>query len=336
MRALTGEKTILQLDGKTLILESDTEKTYNRDVLINGLYVNVITLKTQAAELVAAKVTFTRQDLKFARIIEAQIDQLTNRVSDAEAKVSQIESQSQRLSGQLEELAAVSNAARGGSKAAQETADTAIATINAIVTQLGLDVAKFPWPPPRASATTAIPQRFVLQQEGATILSHVSERLQTALNEAGYSELSWYAVPGGFALTTRIEQFKPDGRPASGQARWSVSDVPAMQGLSDYMRALFTANPGHYRVIVFIVSDRPLSQSDARVSEADATAWLHRGMTALPKQIGDGPFSAAHNCTALIYHFKRIINQPPTYVDSSPLLGRQHLQQSGVWRELTR
>jgi hypothetical protein len=42
---------------------------------------------------------------------------------EAETRLSQAEANAQRLSGQLEELAAISNAARGGAKAAQDTAD---------------------------------------------------------------------------------------------------------------------------------------------------------------------------------------------------------------------
>src|SRR5690606_10171028 len=37
----------------------------------------------------------------------------------------------ERISGQIDELMAISNAARGGAKAAQETADAAIAGVNA-------------------------------------------------------------------------------------------------------------------------------------------------------------------------------------------------------------
>ena len=48
-----------------------------------------------------------------------------------ENKLTQVEANAQRLSGQLEELAAVSNAARGGAKAAQATADAAVAGVNA-------------------------------------------------------------------------------------------------------------------------------------------------------------------------------------------------------------
>ncbi|MBC7933520.1 MAG: OmpA family protein, partial [Rubrivivax sp.] len=52
-------------------------------------------------------------------------------VGAAEGRIGQVEQNAQRLSGQLDELAAVSNAARGGAKAAQETADAAISGVNA-------------------------------------------------------------------------------------------------------------------------------------------------------------------------------------------------------------
>jgi outer membrane protein OmpA-like peptidoglycan-associated protein len=53
------------------------------------------------------------------------------RVGDAENRLSEAEANAQRLSGQLEELSAISNAARGGAKAAQETADMAVAGVEA-------------------------------------------------------------------------------------------------------------------------------------------------------------------------------------------------------------
>src|SRR5919112_197544 len=49
---------------------------------------------------------------------------------DAQGRLAEAEQNAQRLSGQLEELAAVSNAARGGAKAAQETADMAVSGVN--------------------------------------------------------------------------------------------------------------------------------------------------------------------------------------------------------------
>jgi outer membrane protein OmpA-like peptidoglycan-associated protein len=53
------------------------------------------------------------------------------RVDTAETRITAAEQNAQRLSGQLEELAAVANTARGGAKAAQETADQALAAAKA-------------------------------------------------------------------------------------------------------------------------------------------------------------------------------------------------------------
>ncbi|HEX8187301.1 MAG TPA: OmpA family protein, partial [Pyrinomonadaceae bacterium] len=70
-------------------------------------------------------------DLRTARTVEANVTPVENRVGAAEGRIGQVEQNAQRLSGQLDELAAVSNAARGGAKAAQETADAAVAGVNA-------------------------------------------------------------------------------------------------------------------------------------------------------------------------------------------------------------
>jgi outer membrane protein OmpA-like peptidoglycan-associated protein len=81
--------------------------------------------------LVASKIRFKEGDLRTARTVEANVTPVENRVGAAEGRIGQVEQNAQRLSGQLDELAAVSNAARGGAKAAQETADMAVSGVNA-------------------------------------------------------------------------------------------------------------------------------------------------------------------------------------------------------------
>ncbi len=56
---------------------------------------------------------------------------LESRIAPAEDRLTQTEQNAQRISGQIDELMAVSNAARGGAKAAQDSADAAIAGVNA-------------------------------------------------------------------------------------------------------------------------------------------------------------------------------------------------------------
>ena len=66
----------------------------------------------------------TSMILQSARLIDT-------RVTPAEERVTAAEQNAQRLSGQIDELMAISNAAKGGAKAAQETADAAVAGVNA-------------------------------------------------------------------------------------------------------------------------------------------------------------------------------------------------------------
>ena len=53
------------------------------------------------------------------------------RVAPAEARLTAAEQNAQRVSGQIDELMAISNAARGGARAAQDTADAAVEGVNA-------------------------------------------------------------------------------------------------------------------------------------------------------------------------------------------------------------
>ena len=72
-----------------------------------------------------------RQDTVSEKMISASHSRSISRVGPAEARLTQAEENAQRVSGQIDELMAVSNAASGGAKAAQETADAAIAGVNA-------------------------------------------------------------------------------------------------------------------------------------------------------------------------------------------------------------
>jgi outer membrane protein OmpA-like peptidoglycan-associated protein len=103
---------------------------YGVTAILRGLNIEVDG-HGDGTNLVAEKIRFKEGDLRTARTVEANVTPVENRVGQAENRIGQVEANSQRLSGQLDELAAVSNAARGGAKAAQETADAAIGGVNA-------------------------------------------------------------------------------------------------------------------------------------------------------------------------------------------------------------
>jgi outer membrane protein OmpA-like peptidoglycan-associated protein len=103
---------------------------YGVTAILRGLNLEVEG-RGDGSNLVAEKIRFKDADLRTARTVEANVVPVENRVGAAESRIGEVEQNATRLSGQLDELAAVSNAARGGAKAAQETADMAVAGVNA-------------------------------------------------------------------------------------------------------------------------------------------------------------------------------------------------------------
>ncbi|MBV9923919.1 MAG: OmpA family protein [Acidobacteria bacterium] len=98
---------------------------YAASNITRGLHVE-IEGRGDGTNLVAEKVRFTDTDLRTARTLEANIVPVEGRIGTAENRIGETEQNAQRMSGQLDELAAVSNAAAGGAVAAQETADKAV------------------------------------------------------------------------------------------------------------------------------------------------------------------------------------------------------------------
>lgn len=92
--------------------------------IVRGLYLEVEGRGDNTGNLAASKVRFDKDDYRVAQSIDS-------RVGPAEARLTAQEENAQRISGQIDELMAISNAARGGAKAAQETADAAVAGVNA-------------------------------------------------------------------------------------------------------------------------------------------------------------------------------------------------------------
>src|SRR5947209_19761164 len=105
--------------------------TYGASNILRGLNLEDDGRGNDQGQLVAEKIRFNDADLRVAQSISSRVDPVESDLHTTQSRVSEVEQNSQRLSGQLDELAAVSNAARGGAKAAQETADAAVAGVNA-------------------------------------------------------------------------------------------------------------------------------------------------------------------------------------------------------------
>jgi hypothetical protein len=203
--------------------------------------------------------------------------------------------------------------------------------------KMAINIPSFPWPPPQASATEIIPNALIVSKTGVTRLRDVDERITNVLNDNGYSERSYFAVPAGYAQVTRIEQIDIDGASVKGANRWG-QDVPPIPkfSLEAYLRALFLAPRGYFRIIVFIVTPYPFSQSDKKITEPDAEKWLNSGLNRLPDSIGEMEFSMrTFTCTALVYEFERPTeSHNPTIRIPGRLQGRTHLEKAGIMEGL--
>jgi lipid-binding SYLF domain-containing protein len=193
----------------------------------------------------------------------------------------------------------------------------------------------FPWPPPAASATEVIPSAILERNTVLKSLGDVDAKLVSALRGNGYLERSYYAVPDGFALVTRLEQIKADGTSKPPPERWSLESPRAAEfTLSDYLRALLTADPGYFRVIVFIMSDAPFPQAPGQTSYVETIMWLRGGLNVLPMEIANKPYRRTFALTVLIYEFEKDKGKDPKLNQPSRLDAHTHLGKSGIWSDL--
>jgi TolB-like protein len=192
---------------------------------------------------------------------------------------------------------------------------------------------EFPWPPPAASSFAII---SILDQMGdrQPSLHHADIILRNAFVHAGHYEISYYSVPDGFAVVSRLEQIEVDGSPKPPPARWQkrVTQLELFS-LKKYLQALFVAPPGYYRLIVFVVSPHQFSQSPSIISRDIAESWLRFGGNKLPEKLAQQPYTDQYVCTALIYEFEKSDKyEVALLIQPSRLDAKTHLMKSGIGR----
>jgi hypothetical protein len=175
-------------------------------------------------------------------------------------------------------------------------------------------------------------RRDVLFQAGLPggTLAAVAARLGAALDACGYAERAWFSIPGGFALVTRLEQINDDGTPKSGAARWAAEPPRQIAGIRDYMRALFSAPGGRFRVVVFLVTDEPVGGGTPAPARAEAVGWLREGALSLPPEIAAQPLGDAHQAYAYIYEFEKQGDAEARFLAESRLTAQAHLNAAGL------
>jgi hypothetical protein len=114
-------------------------------------------------------------------------------------------------------------------------------------------------------------------------------------------------------------------RPVNAGREYQISSL----NLGQFLSGLFYADPGHYRVIVFVIAEKPFSQSPSQqLSGKQAGDLLKSGADVLPPEVAQRPVEGSH-CRALIYEFANDGNELHK-VESSHLTGKQHLEKAGL------
>lgn len=162
------------------------------DGIVRGLSLEVEGRGDNSGALAATKVRFGKDDFRVAQSIES-------RVAPAEERLTQTEQNAQRISGQIDELMAISNAARGGAKAAQESADAAITGVNATNQRISsLD----DYVVQSTSTVNFKVASAILSEEAKSNLDQVA---QTAMTLKGYTiEITGFASADGDAKKNKI------------------------------------------------------------------------------------------------------------------------------------
>ena len=189
---------------------------------------------------------------------------------------------------------------------------------------------------PRYTSRKEIPSDLL--SNGGSTQGSIAQKLEKAMIQSGYDRApSYFWTRGGFAIATPLEHVDPDGHPLKGNARWSVR--PGLDrgfSLSTYLKALFLGDPGHYRVIVFVVSDVPIVPASKPPSQQEVQDWETTGGDRLPSKLAELPYTTAHKTVALIYEFERRTRSEQASLKINSEVGPEtHLDLSGILRSLS-
>jgi len=202
VRDFNGVDTTVRLDDHTSVKTKGgflrSGNNYAQTNILRGLNLEVEGRGNASGELVADKIRFNESDLRVAKAVESRAAPLEERATTTEKKLTDVEENARRLSGQLDELAAVANTARGGAKAAQETADAAVVGVNSTNERIS---ALDDYEPQTVSAVNFKTGSAILSPDSKTKLDDIATK---AMNAKGYViEVSGYADSTGSVQRNR-------------------------------------------------------------------------------------------------------------------------------------
>jgi len=208
----------------------------------------------------------------------------------------------------------------------QVTSRWAVTDKNQIVTkEKAINV--FPIPFPSPSASYDLPLAYFARSQN---LGQADRLLSQGLSTFGYDEKRYYHVNEGFALVTRMEQTDDQGYSLSNANRWSAQVNSELNSPWNYIKALFSAPIGYYRVLVFLVTPADLQTSGQRISAEQARQWFSGGYLSLPMAIRNIPFTAGHRITLLVYQYRKEAGSDAAFLQPGSINGKEHFERSKI------
>jgi hypothetical protein len=191
------------------------------------------------------------------------------------------------------------------------------------------------WPPPKATSFWTESGASVLEP-GNGNLSTVAERLSNDLSQCGY-EPRWYFIfdgeRQGFAAITPIEQIDESGRPREGRDRWSLGPPDWGHTFIQYLRALVTPPPGHYRSFLIAVTPLPFNASATSIDRNALVGLYDAGTGDLSRFLRTNRFDERFALGVYVYEFESTsVSSPAALIGTQGrrLSAQEHLRASGL------
>lgn len=167
----------------------------------------------------------------------------------------------------------------------------------------------FALPPPRPTDYTNLAPGLFRTGTQRLTYGDIDDRLSDALQRAGYPPRSYYVTCGGFAMVTRVERMRTDGRPFAEPRRF-VSMTGTYSTIEDFtiagiIRALTSVAEGRFRVLVFLVTDQTVGWADREMTPDEGRALTGGGTANLPHATATAPAPDDLRVKALVYEFRK-------------------------------
>lgn len=139
----------------------------------------------------------------------------------------------------------------------------------------------------------------------------IQQRLKYVLNECGYANSKVGVIPmgeSGFQIITQIEQINKNLTPkTTNSERWNADDAakPEIKSIIDYLRLIFSANIGYYRVYLFKFTGKESIPKGPAIEYDDMIDLFTGSPQSLPISEREKKVDGNYIFSVWVYEFKK-------------------------------